>query len=442
MEKKDADKFANDLETVGGKDCQVVKSGLKYAVYSHTESIQGKKEEYKKEILTNFNDIKSFENYIRKVGKLPDVVTINGIIYTMDNYDEPGKEVSYGNKKHMKGLYVITENRYKSFKDARVEEFELVGYRNDMQYEESLQGKKEELTSPYDIQKFLKNNKNFVKNGEYSPQDISALSGWKLEDVKRLATNGYAKGLFNFKNGKYFFEESLQGKKEGLNVGDDVITPDGYGEVVEIFKTGYILVEFPSRKRQQYLKKDLKLARESLQGKKEEVSEDKEGKIIMVAKSRGGKHSLVLKEDDYLIRGVQGYSIINFQNNSARGHFDAGTDLEKAIEQFKQHIQDWNEINTSLSKLYIEEPKQEKMLTKLSKIKEANEPKLVDALKEPKESEEKQTLAKIWEEAKAKNEHPLNAINFFTTAAANQHYSDEEVQAFLKKNVWDKETKD
>lgn len=87
------------------------------------------------------------------------------------------------------------------------------------------------------------------------------------------------------------------------------------------------------------------------------------------------------------------------------------------------------------------EKREESVKTKLAKIKEANEPKMVDALAQPKESEEKQTLAKIWEEAQAKNEHRLNAINYFTTTASAQQYPDEEVQAFLKKEVWDKETK-
>ena len=39
-------------------------------------------------------------------------------------------------------------------------------------------------------------------------------------------------------------------------IGGDILTKDGYGEVVELFKNNSVLVEFPNRKRKIYFQKD------------------------------------------------------------------------------------------------------------------------------------------------------------------------------------------
>jgi len=80
--------------------------------------------------------LKHFEIAIRKRNNCPDIVKINNIIYTMDNYDMEGKELSYGNKRTFKGFNVETSNRYdklKGFSDSEV--FENDGFiRNDISY--------------------------------------------------------------------------------------------------------------------------------------------------------------------------------------------------------------------------------------------------------------------------------------------------------------------
>jgi hypothetical protein len=43
-----------------------------------------------------------------------------------------------------------------------------------------------------------------------------------------------------------------------IKIGMDIITPEGWGEVVEIFKNDSFLVEFPNKRRKIYFNKDLK----------------------------------------------------------------------------------------------------------------------------------------------------------------------------------------
>ena len=74
--------------------------------------------------------------FIRKNGT-PDYVKVNGIIYTMEEYDMSGKEISYVNKRTTNRITVYTENRYGKlkFSDAIVELIENSGYyRNDINY--------------------------------------------------------------------------------------------------------------------------------------------------------------------------------------------------------------------------------------------------------------------------------------------------------------------
>ena len=42
-----------------------------------------------------------------------------------------------------------------------------------------------------------------------------------------------------------------------MRIGQDIITPMGWGEVVEIFSNGSFLVEFPNRTRKIFFEKDL-----------------------------------------------------------------------------------------------------------------------------------------------------------------------------------------
>lgn len=78
--------------------------------------------------------LKHFEKAVRKRNHCPDYVKVDGIIYTMDNYDMDGKELSYGNKKTFKGFVVETEDRYnKGYADSKI--YETGGViRNDITY--------------------------------------------------------------------------------------------------------------------------------------------------------------------------------------------------------------------------------------------------------------------------------------------------------------------
>lgn len=84
---------------------------------------------------TEFNNIGSFEAYIRSFDECPDIVKIDGVFYAMDNYDREGKQITYANKRTLTGFSVFTENRYyKGFSDAKVTEIEEVSIRNDINY--------------------------------------------------------------------------------------------------------------------------------------------------------------------------------------------------------------------------------------------------------------------------------------------------------------------
>lgn len=85
--------------------------------------------------MKNFKTLKAFETFVRK-SKTPDTIRVNGIIYTMMEYDSSGREISYGNKRTGKTLLMNTSNRYgaKGFKDAEVVEGAEGYLRNDISY--------------------------------------------------------------------------------------------------------------------------------------------------------------------------------------------------------------------------------------------------------------------------------------------------------------------
>ena len=57
------------------------------------------------------------------------------------------------------------------------------------------------FSTPYDIQKFLKSNKDFAK--EWSVEDMAAFTNQNVKVVKRLGQNAYARNLVYYNNGKY-----------------------------------------------------------------------------------------------------------------------------------------------------------------------------------------------------------------------------------------------
>lgn len=85
----------------------------------------------------NYKDFKQLERSIKRKNTLSDYYKVNGIIYTQDNYDFEGREVSYTNKRTFKSFIVKTSNRYgqTKFKDVQIEDLGEVGYyRNDITY--------------------------------------------------------------------------------------------------------------------------------------------------------------------------------------------------------------------------------------------------------------------------------------------------------------------
>jgi len=85
--------------------------------------------------MQSFKTVKAFQDYVRKNGT-PDYVKVEGIVFTMDNYDGEGKEISYGNLTKHKTLLVETENRYSTskFKDAICYIEDMCSYRTDINY--------------------------------------------------------------------------------------------------------------------------------------------------------------------------------------------------------------------------------------------------------------------------------------------------------------------
>lgn len=102
-----------------------------------------------KHALNIFEDIASFEmflqkiygkedQYIRSRGFYPSIdnVAIDGILYTMDEYDNQGKYITLYNKRTGNQITIETEDRYRNgFNDAQVTLTENYGfYRNDITY--------------------------------------------------------------------------------------------------------------------------------------------------------------------------------------------------------------------------------------------------------------------------------------------------------------------
>lgn len=86
------------------------------------------------DILT-FKTAEQFEKYLKTKETAPDYVKIENMIFTMDEYDMEGKEVTYGTKTHNKTMFLTTENRYKTkYQDVKIEIADAVCFRNGINY--------------------------------------------------------------------------------------------------------------------------------------------------------------------------------------------------------------------------------------------------------------------------------------------------------------------
>ena len=101
----------------------------------------------KKYAFHNFKNEKTFEHFLwtqyhgewltefKTYKKSLDCIAVKGILFTMEEYDNDGKTLLWGNKKKGKTLEVNTKDRYKEgYFDAKVSMYDSFGFRNDINY--------------------------------------------------------------------------------------------------------------------------------------------------------------------------------------------------------------------------------------------------------------------------------------------------------------------
>jgi hypothetical protein len=86
--------------------------------------------------IIQFENIGLFESWLREEMTAPDYVKIGDLVFTLDNYDIDGKEMTYGNKRTFKSFSVFNEDRYglNGLSDSEVSEIEESCIRNDINY--------------------------------------------------------------------------------------------------------------------------------------------------------------------------------------------------------------------------------------------------------------------------------------------------------------------
>ena len=75
--------------------------------------------------MKDFKTFEQAEKYYRKYGSIGDYVRIGGKVYTQDNYDFSGREISYGNKEEKTAFVILTNNRYLSKRDALIQQIDF-----------------------------------------------------------------------------------------------------------------------------------------------------------------------------------------------------------------------------------------------------------------------------------------------------------------------------
>lgn len=82
-----------------------------------------------------FDTAENFQAYLRKENKAPDYISIDGILYTMEEFDEAGQCLIYANRRNELQVEVSTSDRYnKGYKDAEVLIDEAYSWRNGFIY--------------------------------------------------------------------------------------------------------------------------------------------------------------------------------------------------------------------------------------------------------------------------------------------------------------------
>jgi hypothetical protein len=87
--------------------------------------------------MKRFNTLNGMQNWMRKNG-CPDYLKFRGMIFTMDEYDQSGQNIHYGNLKNRKTINVQTSDRYSNtkFTDAVVQFEDFLFARIDYPYYE------------------------------------------------------------------------------------------------------------------------------------------------------------------------------------------------------------------------------------------------------------------------------------------------------------------
>ena len=96
---------------------------------------KAKREKYVNE-KDSFICVSDFQDYVRNNGT-PDYCVINKVLFTMEEYDNDGKEIVYANIRNGLNIFVNTKNRYDKevkFSDARVTLETLSSTRNGFPY--------------------------------------------------------------------------------------------------------------------------------------------------------------------------------------------------------------------------------------------------------------------------------------------------------------------
>lgn len=115
-----------------------------YGVYNNIDTVTGKLKNHFVPRITlpiedynKFDSLEDYQRYLQEGNPIKDIVTISGVIFTMDYYDIDGNEVTYRNKKEENAFRIITKDRYKhGYKNAELEYFTPIYFRNDINYAE------------------------------------------------------------------------------------------------------------------------------------------------------------------------------------------------------------------------------------------------------------------------------------------------------------------
>lgn len=101
----------------------------------------------KKHAFHNFKTVQSFEKFLqgqyhnhwknnfKTYRKSLDCIAVDGILFTMEEYDGSGHTLTWGNKRLGQNLEVSTQDRYKDgYKEAKAEIYPSFGTRDGINY--------------------------------------------------------------------------------------------------------------------------------------------------------------------------------------------------------------------------------------------------------------------------------------------------------------------